>query len=137
MHGVHLLIAFIIVLFIFNILFIHPSQEGLENNGDSDIPTSFKSDTIAIVYQNQGIIKSIQQKVSDLAKQVNTLLMQQDTMSADIADLQKKEENNTKTASAADTLAQQNKARLLKMAQTAKAKGQQSKAQAAKLKPVG
>jgi hypothetical protein len=85
------------------------------------------------MYKNAGSVQALQDKVNQLMKQVNTLILNDDKQKTDIQNLQVVEKKYDSIAEQADQLANANKQRLLAMVKQAKGKADAATAKSNKL----
>ena len=109
-----LLIISLLGLFVFHIFTKSKIIEGVENKSDCD------SDSKTLVYKNAGTISSLQEKVDTLMKQVNKVILDNDTQTSKIQTNTNLSEKNNDLVKKAGQLALDNKQRLLDMAQQSK-----------------
>ena len=111
----YMIILFIFILFIYNIFYKYfKNIETMENND-----SSCENNVSTIVYKNAGAIENLQSSVEKLSKQINESILINDKQSADLSNLTGLETKFDKLAQKADSLANDNKSRLLEMAQQA------------------
>ena len=124
---IYILISFILVIFIYNVLnlniFHNNLKEGLENN--NDIQT--------IVYKNAGAIDNLKESVDKIMKQINQIILNDDKQTTQINELQRLESKYEKVATKAEELADENKQRLLQLANEAKEKSERMQKEADKI----
>lgn len=118
-------------LLVYGVLSKYKVIEGLtEGNKNSSCP----SDATTLVYKNSGSIQSLQDKVQELMKQVNQLIINDDKQKTEIQKIQGLETKYDSLAEKADELANENKQRLIAMAKQSKAKFDAGKKQSDKIK---
>ena len=124
---IYILISFILVIFLYNVLnlniFDNNLKEGLENN--NDIQT--------IVYKNAGAIDNLKESVDKIMKQINQIILNDDKQTTQINELQRLESKYEKVATKAEELADENKQRLLQLANEAKEKSERMQKEADKI----
>ena len=120
------LIVIFSALILYNLLFKKNIVENLENSTDT-------TDSKILVYKNAGMISALQDKVDQLMKQVNELILGTDKNTTNIKQLQTIEAKYDKLARQADTLANDNKQRLLAMAKQAHQTATNAQAQSNKI----
>jgi sensor histidine kinase YesM len=116
---IYTLISFILVIFTFHMLGLiinkksfFKIKEGLENN----IQT--------MVYKNSGAIDNLKENIDKVMKQVNEIILKNDKQTTKINELQKLEKKYEKVANKAEEIADENKNRLLQLANQAKKKSE-------------
>ena len=122
---------FIIGLFAYSVLSKVTYKEGLTSDGET---SSCSSDTTTLIYKNSGTIQSLQDKVQELMKQVNQLIISDDKQTSEIQKIQQLETKYDSLAEKADELANENKQRLIAMAKQSKAKMDDAQKQSNKIK---
>ena len=110
----YFLIISLVGLFIYNMLPKTKAIEGLENNGSCDANT--------LIYKNSGTIQSLQDKVDQLMKQVNQVIISDDKQASEIQGLQKLNSKVNDLAQQAKQLEQRQKQQILANAAEKKAK---------------
>ena len=124
---IYILISFILVIFLYNVLnlniFDNNLKEGLENN--NDIQT--------IVYKNAGAIDNLKESVDKIMKQINQIILNDNKQTTQINELQRLESKYEKVATKAEELADENKQRLLQIANEAKEKSERMQKEADKI----
>jgi hypothetical protein len=133
--GIVVLIILFVLLFIYNAFIKHTYLiENLENTNASNKHTgSSGCDSSTLMYKNAGSVQALQDKVNQLMKQVNTLILNDDKQKTDIQNLQVVEKKYDSIAEQADQLANANKQRLLAMVKQAKGKADAATAKSNKL----
>jgi mevalonate kinase len=133
--GIVMLIILFVLLFLYNAFLNKGSLiEKLENNTTSNNNTgSSGCDSSTLMYKNAGSVQALQDKVNQLMKQVNTLILNDDKQKTDIQNLQVVEKKYDSIAEQADQLANANKQRLLAMVKQAKGKADAATAKSNKL----
>jgi len=121
---------FIIGLLAYSVLSKVTGKEGLTNDDDSSCETNVKT----LVYKNSGTIQSLEDKVKQLMKQVNQLIISDDKQTSQIQKIQQLETKYDSLAEKADELANENKQRLIAMAKQSKAKMDAAQQQSNKIK---
>lgn len=114
------------LLFIYNIFTKSKLIEGLDNESCDDIKT--------MVYKNAGNIASIQDKINDMMKQVNQIILSDDKQTSQLEQMQKLESKYDTLAEQADQIALENKQRLLAMAKQNHAQMQNASKESDKIK---
>ena len=127
MNLIFLLIAFIVVLFLYNSLSL---VENMENNDEKEIAPQ------TIIYQNQGAILNLQKQVEKIMNQISSSVNTDAKQNAQLQTLSSTLSTTTKTSNAADALSKSNKAALVKIANAQKQKSQNFKNKASKLPPI-
>lgn len=127
MNLIFLLIAFIVVLFLYNSLSL---VENMDNNDEKEIAPQ------TIIYQNQGAILNLQKQVEKIMNQITSSVNTDAKQNAQLQTLSSTLSNTTKISNAADALSKSNKAALVKIANAQKQKAQNFKNKASKLPPI-
>ena len=127
---IYLCIALFVYLLGRFIISKHNLIEGLETSDNDSCPT----DATTLVYKNAGTIQALQDKVNQLMKQVNQLILNDDKQTTEISDLQALDTKYDALAEKADELANENKQRLIAMAKQSKAKMDSAQKQSNKIK---
>lgn len=127
---IYLCIALFVYLLGRFIMSKHNLIEGLETSDDDSCPT----DATTMVYKNAGTIQALQDKVDQLMKQVNQLILNDDKQTTEISDLQALDTKYDNLAEKADELANENKQRLIAMVKQSKAKMDAAQKQSDKIK---
>lgn len=127
---IYLCIALFVYLLGRFIMSKHNLIEGLETSDDDSCPT----DATTMVYKNAGTIQALQDKVDQLMKQVNQLILNDDKQTTEISDLQALDTKYDNLAEKADELANENKQRLIAMVKQSKAKMDTAQKQSDKIK---
>ena len=127
MNYIFLLIAFILVLFLYNSFNL---VENMENNNEKVIAPQ------TIIYQNQGAILNLQKQVEKIMNQINKTIGTDANQNSQLKTLSTTLSNTTQVSNAADKLSKSNKAAIVKIANAQKQKAQDFKNKASKLPPI-
>ena len=122
------LFLLLISLFVFHILKKRNLFEPMENNDTCE------TESKTLIYKNAGTIQALQDKVQELMKQVNQLIINDDKQTSEIQKIQGLETKYDSLAEKADELAMENKERLIEMAKQSKAKMDEAQKQSDKIK---
>ena len=128
MNYIFLLIAFILVLFLYNSFNL---VENMENNDDKDLAPQ------TIVYKNQGAILNLQKQIQDIMTQLATSVGINASQNAQLKTLSKNVSDATKVSNEAEKVANANKQSILKIINAQKKKATDFKNKASKLPTVG
>jgi len=124
MNYLYLLIAFILVIFLYNMLDL---KEGMSNNGETSCSTQ------SIMFQNQGAISNLQKQMDKIMEQLTKTNNTDASQSALLNSMNTKLGSIETKANDADTLSKQNQQRLLKMVKTQQQKYNNFSEKASKL----
>lgn len=119
MKTIYIILSILCVMvLLYHIVITFRDKEGLTNEHTK----SCESDTTTLIYKNAGTIQALQDKVQQLMKQVNSIIINDDKQMAEIQKIQSLETKYDSLAEKADEIASDNKQRLLAMAKQSKEK---------------
>lgn len=132
---IYILIAFIIVLFMYNILNlvgnINNNIEGMENK---DLNNNISPQTI--IYQNQGAIQNLKEQVENIMNQINNSIRNMANLSSDVREINKNVHKNTTLVNQSNELSKKNEQRLLNMAKKSEAAAKKAKLTMSRIPPL-
>ena len=137
MNYIFLLIAFILVLFLYNTFNLVENMrtiENMENNDDSD-DSNLAPQTI--IYKNQGAISNLQKQVEYIMSQLTKNIGLNANQNAQLNTLGKNVSNAVEISNEADKIANANKQAILKIINAQAKKANDFKNKASKIPSVG